>query len=85
VKLPAPAEKGNDQVFDVAGLVVRSDGQDVVIEATIKADPAVVAGPALRVYWDTDNSAATGAKDRSSTHSGFEFASGAKVGAACPP
>ena len=79
VKLPAPAEKGDSQVFDVAGLVVRSDGQSVVFEAAIKADPAGIAGPALRVYWDTDNNAATGAKDRSSTHSGFEFASGVKV------
>jgi hypothetical protein len=59
--------------FDVVKMVVKSDGQRITFSATLQDAPGVFAAEVLKMYFDTDNNAKTGAAVGYPNRPGFEF------------
>ena len=73
------ASNGPQNARDIVKLSLSSDGTSVLVTATLAQDEqSTMAGAAVRLYFDTDNNAATGGKIRSG-QTGFEYAGGLYV------
>ena len=73
------ASNGPENARDVVKLSLGSDGTNLLVTATLAQDEkSTMAGAAVRLYFDTDDKAATGGKIRYG-QTGFEYAGGLYV------
>jgi hypothetical protein len=59
--------------FDVVKMAVKSDGQKITFSATLQDPPGVFAAEVLKIYFDTDNNAKTGAGVGYPERPGFDY------------
>ncbi len=70
---PIHSTGGDYPGFDVVKLAIRSDERRITVAATLKDPPGEFASEVVRVYFDTDNNASTGAQFTFPKIGGFEY------------
>jgi len=70
---PIHSTDGDYPGFDVVKLSIKSDGRQIVVSTTLKEPPGDFASEIVRLHFDTDNNAATGAQFTFPKIGGFEY------------